>query len=84
MTLTWTQPDTSCPITQYFVSYSGSVLWEDERTDDGSETVAGDLNETEVTGLTPYTNYTFCVLANNEKGNGPEVFKNIHTLESSE
>ena len=84
VTLKWTPPSTSCLISQYFVSYSGSVLWNDER-DKGSIQNEGDVTETVVKGLTPYTNYTFCVVANNGMGNGTEeCARDVITLEGSE
>ena len=84
VTLNWTRPDTNCPISQYFVSYSGSVLWNDE-TDENIVTVEGNITEKDVTGLTPYTNYTFCVVASNYMGNGTEeCARGVVTLEGCE
>ena len=83
VTLTWTRSDTNCPILQYFVSYSGSVLWNDEE-DQNSVTVDGTTAEYKATGLTPYTNYSFCVVANNDMRNGTAVcVEDIVTLEGS-
>ena len=84
VTLNWTRPATNCPISQYFVSHSGSVLW-NNGTDEKSLTVEGDITEKNITGLTPYTNYTFCVVANNDVGNGTEeCVEDIVTLEGCE
>ena len=84
VTLPWIRPDTNCPISQYFVSYSGSVLWNDE-TYEKSAKADGTATEYKATGLTPYTNYFFCVVANNEKGNGTEkCVEDIVTLEGCE
>ena len=83
VTLTWTRPATNCPISQYFVSYLGSVLWNDEE-DQNSVTVDGTTAEYKATGLTPYTNYSFCVVANNDMRNGTaECVEDIVTLEGS-
>ena len=84
VTLKWTRPATNCLTSQYFVSYSGSVLWKDEK-DEGSIRIEGDVTETEVKGLTPYTNYTFCVVANNAMGNATEeCVRGVVTLQGSE
>ena len=84
VTLNWTRPATNCLISQYFVSYSGYVLWKDEK-DEGSIRIEGDVTETAVRDLTPYTNYTFCVVANNDMGNGTEeCLRGVVTLEGSE
>ena len=82
--LKWTRPATNCQISQYFISYSGSVLWKDEK-DEGSIRIEGDVTETAVKGLTPYTNYTFCVVANNAMGNATEeCVRGVVTMEGSE
>ena len=84
VTLNWTRPATNCLISQYFVSYSGSVLWKDEK-DEGSIRIEGDVTETAVRGLTPYANYTFCVVANNAMGNATEeCLQDVVTLQGSE
>ena len=85
VTLKWTRPATNCTITisQYFVSYSGSVLWKDDK-DEGSIRIEGNVTETVVKGLIPYTNYTFCVLANNAMGNTTEeCVRGVVTLKGS-
>ena len=84
VTLKWTRPATNCQISQYFVSYSGSVLWKDKKVK-GSIRIEGDVTETVIKGLTPYTNYTFCVVANNDMGNATEeCLQDVVTLEGSE
>ena len=60
------------------------MLWNNE-IDEGSIRIEGDVTETVVKGLTPYTNYTFCVVANNAMGNEPEeCVRGVVTLEGSE
>ena len=60
------------------------MLWKDGK-DKGSIRVEGDVTETPVRGLTPYTNYTFCVVANNAMGNATEEYlQDVVTLEGSE
>ena len=60
------------------------MLWKDEK-DEGSIRIEGDVTETAVRDLTPYTNYTFCVVANNAMGNATEeCVRGVVTLEGSE
>ena len=60
------------------------MLWKDKKVK-GSIRIEGDVTETAVRGLTPYTNYTFCVVANNAMGNATEeCVGGVVTLEGSE
>ena len=60
------------------------MLWKDEK-DEGSFRIERDVTETVVKDLTPYTNYTFCVVANNAMGNATEeCARGVVTLEGSE
>ena len=61
------------------------MLWNGNK-EENSEAIEGDVIKTEVTGLTPYTNYTFCVVANNDMGNGTDnlCLDDIVTLEGGE
>ena len=60
------------------------MLWKDEKKE-GSIRIEGDVTETVVEDLTPYTNYTFCVVVNSEMENATkECVRGVVTLEESE
>ena len=60
------------------------MLWKDEKVK-GNFRIEGFVTETVIKGLTPYTNYTFCVVANNAMGNGTEeCVGGVVTLQGSE
>ena len=85
VTLTWNLPASYCKIVNSFLSYSGSVLWKEEVDSMSYQLDYGLITETVVKNLTPYTNYTFCVVANNDMGNGTEeCLQDVVTLEGSE
>ena len=81
--LTWNKPDTKCGIDRYFISYTGKVLWDNDRLEEEKSTeAANETTEITVGGLTPYTEYSFCIVAQNSEGNGTEsTCTDVTTLE---
>ena len=81
--MNWGKPVTKCPIKNYAISYTGNVLWDENQEEHlGNLVVGGGANETVVDELKAYTEYKFCIVAQNSEGNGTEfTCTDVTTLE---
>ncbi|KAF2363966.1 PTP type protein phosphatase [Trinorchestia longiramus] len=73
ISLSWNRPETKCEITYYTVIYGGQVLWSEQQIENETITVENNDEkiETEITGLTPYSEYNIEVVASTAGGDGP-------------
>ncbi|XP_042856155.1 phosphatidylinositol phosphatase PTPRQ-like isoform X2 [Penaeus japonicus] len=56
--VTWSDPDTFCSVSSYNISYTGNVLWSDEKEVNSLVIFA---NMIPLDNLTPWTHYNVCV-----------------------
>ncbi|XP_047739059.1 uncharacterized protein LOC125178709 [Hyalella azteca] len=69
VTLTWTKPATKCEVVNYTVVYSGQVMWGNHATLEVNSAYSK-TTTINIAGLTPYSNYSFSVVAATAAGKG--------------
>ncbi|XP_018006646.1 receptor-type tyrosine-protein phosphatase H-like isoform X1 [Hyalella azteca] len=67
--LMWTKPATKCEVVNYTVVYSGLVMWGNHATLEVNSAYS-ETTTINIAGLTPYSNYSFSVVAATAAGAG--------------
>ncbi|XP_047740547.1 receptor-type tyrosine-protein phosphatase C-like, partial [Hyalella azteca] len=83
VTLTWTKPVTKCEVVNYTVVYGGQVMWGNHATLEVNSAYS-ETTTINIAGLTPYSNYSFSVVAATAAGKGePSLPTYCVTLEDA-
>ncbi|XP_047739061.1 receptor-type tyrosine-protein phosphatase delta-like, partial [Hyalella azteca] len=81
VTLKWTKPATKCEVVNYTVVYGGQVMWGNHVTLEVNSAYS-ETTTINIAGLTPYSNYSFSVVAATAAGKGePSLPSYCETLE---
>ncbi|XP_047735613.1 immunoglobulin superfamily member 22-like [Hyalella azteca] len=69
VTLTWIKPATKCEVVNYTVVYGGQIMWGNHATLEVNSAYS-ETTTINIAGLTPYSNYSFSVVAATAAGKG--------------
>lgn len=71
VSIKWTHPLTNCPVYNYNVSWLWAAVWNENFTDEGSDT-SGEMSFT-VRGIKPYSEVLISIQGKTASGYGPAV-----------